>query len=250
MLKLALCDDDKTFLKELSDHIEAWMLDQGEHPLVCSFSSPSALTASVADGERFDLFVLDVEMPGMDGLALLRTLREKKAETEVLLVSGYTDFEYAREALRYGCRGYLVKPVEEKELTEYLAKIRAVLDQKREQREKEGEKEGFQSENVLVRRMMQYLRDHYAEGITLQVLAGKFGMSENYISSLIKKETGRRFSEHLTEIRIRRAQELLRSSNDSIEQIAGKVGYPDYFYFTKVYKKVTGLSPAAFRKQL
>ena len=68
MLKLALCDDDKTFLKEFSDHIEAWMLDQGEHPLVCSFSSPSALTASVADGERFDLFVLDVEMPGMDGL--------------------------------------------------------------------------------------------------------------------------------------------------------------------------------------
>ena len=168
----------------------------------------------------------------------------------MLFVSGYTDFEYAREALRYGCCGYLVKPVEEKELTEYLSKIRTVLNRKREQREKEGEKEGFQSENVLVRRMMQYLRDHYAEGITLQVLAGKFGMSENYISSLIKKETGRRFSEHLTEIRIRRAQELLRSSNDSIEQIAGKVGYPDYFYFTKVYKKVTGLSPAALRKQL
>ena len=200
--------------------------------------------------EQPELVISDIRMPGMDGLALLRLLREKKAETEVLFVSGYTDFEYAREALRYGCHGYLVKPVEEKELTEYLSKIRTVLNRKREQREKEGEKEGFQSENVLVRRMMQYLRDHYAEGITLQVLAGEFGMSENYISSLIKKETGRRFSEHLTEIRIRRAQELLRSSNGSIEQIAGKVGYPDYFYFTKVYKKVTGLSPAAFRKQL
>ena len=52
------------------------------------------------------------------------------------------------------------------------------------------------------------------------------------------------------EIRIRKAQEYLRTTNDSIETIAERVGYPDYFYFTKVYKKATGISPAAYRRQL
>lgn len=52
------------------------------------------------------------------------------------------------------------------------------------------------------------------------------------------------------EIRIKKAQEYLRTTNDSIEQIAVRVGYQDYFYFTRVYKKATGISPAAYRKQL
>ncbi|MFR6333121.1 MAG: helix-turn-helix domain-containing protein [Eisenbergiella sp.] len=54
----------------------------------------------------------------------------------------------------------------------------------------------------------------------------------------------------LWKIRIRKAQEYLRTTNDSIETIAERVGYPDYFYFTKVYKKATGISPAAYRRQL
>ena len=54
----------------------------------------------------------------------------------------------------------------------------------------------------------------------------------------------------IRESRIRKAQEYLRTTNDSIETIAERVGYPDYFYFTKVYKKATGISPAAYRRQL
>ena len=98
--------------------------------------------------------------------------------------------------------------------------------------------------------MVKYTQEHYAQALTLQVLSGEFKMSESYISSLIKKRTGKGFSEHLMEIRIRKAQEYLRTTNDSIETIAERVGYPDYFYFTKVYKKATGISPAAYRRQL
>ncbi len=82
------------------------------------------------------------------------------------------------------------------------------------------------------------------------MLAREFGLNESYISSLIKKQTGKGFSEHLTEIRIQKAQELLRTTNDRIETIAASVGYPDYYYFTKVYKKTTGISPAAYRRLL
>lgn len=79
-----------------------------------------------------DLIISDIRMPGMDGLVLMEKLRELGRKTQVLLVSGYTDFEYARKAMRLGCAGYLVKPVEEKELVTYLEKIRRILDEKSE----------------------------------------------------------------------------------------------------------------------
>ncbi len=203
---------------------------------------------------RPDLIISDIRMPGMDGLTLIRTIREKQWNMEVLLVSGYSDFEYAREALRLGCHGYLVKPVEEKELIEYLEKIRNLLDARREKAGEsaaaEEKEEGYLSEKQQVQNMVRYLREHYAEGLTLQILAGEFQMSESYISSQIKKRTGKGFGEHLVEIRVQKAQEYLRTTNLSIEEIAAKVGYPDYYYFTKVYKKATGISPAAYRKQL
>ena len=110
--------------------------------------------------------------------------------------------------------------------------------------------EGYLSEHQQVQNMIRYLQENYAQGVTLQVLAREFGLNESYISSLIKKQTGKGFSEHLTEIRIQKAQELLRTTNDRIETIAASVGYPDYYYFTKVYKKTTGISPAAYRRLL
>ena len=101
-----------------------------------------------------------------------------------------------------------------------------------------------------MQKRVKYIQEHFGEGLTLATLAGEFKMSESYISSLIKKRTGKGFGEHLMEVRIQKAQEYLRTTNDSIEAIAERVGYPDYFYFTKVYKKATGISPAAYRRQL
>lgn len=222
-----------------------------------------AVSGEAEDGEQAleriirtnpDLIISDIRMPGMDGLSLLQTIRDRGLRAEVLLVSGYTDFEYARKALQYGCAGYLVKPVEEQELIEYLSKVKGILDGKNSgggvKLTGENEDEGYQSEKIQVQNMVKYIQEHFGEGLTLATLAGEFKMSESYISSLIKKRTGKGFGEHLMEVRIQKAQEYLRTTNDSVEAIAERVGYPDYFYFTKVYKKATGISPAAYRRQL
>lgn len=75
-------------------------------------------------------------------------------------------------------------------------------------------------------------------------------MSISSVSQMIKKRTGKSYSDHLLEIRICKAQELLRLTNESIEDISEKVGYSDYFYFLKVFKKATGISPSVFRRNL
>ena len=109
--------------------------------------------------------------------------------------------------------------------------------------------EGYRSEGRLLKEILQYIKDNYRT-VTQQQLAEEFGMSISSVSQMIKKRTGKSYSDHLLEIRICKAQELLRLTNESIEDISEKVGYSDYFYFLKVFKKATGISPSVFRRNL
>ena len=60
---------------------------------------------------RFDLVLLDLRMPGMDGMSVLRTIKQKWPETQVVVITGYPNIETAKEAVRQGAYGYLAKPV-------------------------------------------------------------------------------------------------------------------------------------------
>lgn len=251
MYRVFLADDEPWSLEVLKNVID-WT-EQGF--VISGEADDGELALKRILNLKPDLVVSDIRMPGLDGLKLLEEIRIRKLDTQVLLISGYTDFEYARQALLYGCMGYLVKPVDEKELLKYLQKVKELLKGKKETEkidkeiEKDGE-QGYQSDKKQAYMIVDYIRGNYRENLTLQVLAEKFSMSESYISSLIKKKTNKNFGEHLMEARIREAQRLLRETNDSIEEIAVQVGYPDYFYFSKVYKRATGISPAAYRRQL
>lgn len=78
----------------------------------------SGLSASPAD-----ILITDIEMPGMNGLELIRTVRELYPQMKIVILSGYSNFEYARTALRYGVNDYLLKPVAQETLTELLTKL-------------------------------------------------------------------------------------------------------------------------------
>ncbi|MGN0993531.1 MAG: response regulator [Butyricicoccus sp.] len=94
----------------------------------------------------------------------------------------------------------------------------------------------------------QYIRQNYAQQLTLEEVAGVVGFTPSYFSALFKKETGQSFVEYLTEVRTTAARNLLLNTQDPIESIAEAVGYRDVKYFSKVFKKATELSPVEFRK--
>ncbi|OMD46025.1 hypothetical protein BSK56_17445 [Paenibacillus borealis] len=75
-----------------------------------------------------DLMIVDIRMPGRDGLELIKELRENDPEMHIIILSGYADFDYAKRALAFGIDNYLLKPVDELELQLYLAKLSAELD--------------------------------------------------------------------------------------------------------------------------
>jgi two-component system response regulator YesN len=98
-----------------------------------------------------------------------------------------------------------------------------------------------------IRRVCAYMQASYAEGISLQQAADVIHLNRTYLSELFKKETGISFNDYLTQIRIEKAKELIRSGDVAIGVLAEQLGYPDGSYLTRVFKKMTGMTPLEFK---
>lgn len=86
-----------------------------------------------------DLAIIDINMPFLDGLELLAKLNDKKIQTKFIVLSGYSEFEYAKKAIKYGVESYLLKPLIEEEMQVELTRIGALIDQEKKAREKESQ---------------------------------------------------------------------------------------------------------------
>lgn len=99
-----------------------------------------------------------------------------------------------------------------------------------------------------IRTAKEYVREHLSEIITIADVARQSGLSSSYFSVVFKQETGINFKDYLTEQRIEKAKNLLRTTNDIIPIISKKVGYTDARYFSNQFEKIVGLKPAKYRK--
>ncbi|MCM3628706.1 response regulator [Paenibacillus glycanilyticus] len=97
-------------------------------------------------------------------------------------------------------------------------------------------------------RMVAYINGHYEQKLYLKDLSAQFYINQVYCCQLFKKNLGKTFSEYVSELRIKKARELLKKTDLSIEEIAIQTGYVEYYYFNKVFKKHCGITPAKFRK--
>src|SRR5690606_2230358 len=96
----------------------------------------------------------------------------------------------------------------------------------------------------------QYIKQNYKENISLQQVAEHVNLSFSYVSNLFKKELQITFIDYLNRYRVERAKELLTGTQMKSYDIANQVGFsPEYTYFSKVFKKVTGLNPNEYRRQ-
>ena len=101
----------------------------------------------------------------------------------------------------------------------------------------------------LIAKALEYISAHYTENLTLQNVADTVHLSKSYFSLYFKKQTGRNFVDYLIELRIREAKRLLVESESRIYDVAKAAGFKDVKYFSKVFKKITGLTPIAYREK-
>jgi len=96
---------------------------------------------------------------------------------------------------------------------------------------------------------IRYIQQHYRKGVTLRQLARHVNLSSNYYSMLFKRETRYSPIDYLIQYRMEIAKSLLRQSGHTISEVADQVGIHDYSYFSRIFKKITGVSPRWFRLQ-
>lgn len=95
---------------------------------------------------------------------------------------------------------------------------------------------------------LQYIHENYATQLSVSKIAEEFGVERRRFAYLFEQHTGMNPSVYLTEYRIRRSKELLKFDDSPVAEIAECVGYTDCFYFSRVFKKCTGMSPTSYRK--
>ncbi|MDR6552909.1 response regulator [Paenibacillus qinlingensis] len=104
-------------------------------------------------------------------------------------------------------------------------------------------------EHETVRHIVKYVKENFYNDINLSQISKLFFVTPNYVSHIFKREMGVNFTEYISKLRIDYAGGLLNSSTLTIQQVSEKSGFNDYFYFTKIFKRITGITPSEYRKK-
>ncbi len=220
-----------------------------------------ACVGAAADGEeaielieRFipDVLFTDIKMPVVGGLELVRRVRDTDTDLRIVIVSGYSEFEYARQAIELGVVEYLLKPVDLGKLGDTLRRLRIKLESTAGAVSAEF---GLDAQDAraddLVKGVKAYLQENYRQPYSLDRLAASFGCKSAYLLRLYNRLTGSTPTQELIRLRVEKAKRLLAGHPDlEVKQVSFAVGYEDPLYFSRLFKRETGQNPTAFRESL
>ncbi|MFC2280042.1 MAG: helix-turn-helix domain-containing protein [Treponema socranskii subsp. buccale] len=199
------------------------------------------------------LLITDIRMPKMDGISLLKAVRKEELPAKVLIISGYDDFAYTREVIKYGGTDYLIKPVSEEDLENVLKDIKNSFEAESEKRILPSLRLPQDKKTIMDDTFMHtiesYVYKNYRHAVSIADVANLVHLSENYFSHLFKQLTGESFTHYLNKVRISKSCWLLEKGNLKIYEIAEQVGFTNYKYFNSIFKKMTGQSPTKYQME-
>ncbi|SDF52866.1 Helix-turn-helix domain-containing protein [Fontibacillus panacisegetis] len=253
MWKIVIVDDEKIIRRGLKQYIE-----ESSYPFEVIGEAKSAGEAlQQLENAQADVCLVDINMPNMNGLDMISLMKERYSSV-VVIVSGYDNFEYARQAVQLQAFDYVLKPVPKSDLNKLLFRLDEHLQMKYPERRhsrretKELEQPTFTGDGtVLVNKVTEYINDHYQDPeLSISRVASLFHINPTYLSKRMKQEIGLSFLDYVTELRIAKAKEILDdvTSNIKIGNLAIKVGYKSQYYFSRVFKNRVGLSPLDYKK--
>jgi len=211
-----------------------------------------------------DIVITDIRMPGLDGLEMIGQLNTEGCKAVFIIISAYSDFSYAQQAVRYGAVDYLVKPFTDAEMINSLKTACARVEERRQELLLSQRLETVEKSKVIAfssylsgeegrikqeytRRAIQYIKEHYAENIQVGSIAGALKVSESHLSKVFKETMHNTIGEYLAQYRIKEACRLLQNPDNRINEVSEQVGYSDQRYFSVSFKRIMGVTPGNFR---
>ena len=233
-----MIDDEQTSFEIVKATIDWKSLD-----IVPEYAESAADAMEKIKEEIPDIVLTDIMMPGMDGFELIEWIKANSYNCEIIILTAYGTFEYARKALDFGVTGYLLKPVNEAELKELINKAIYNINQNSRQA---GHVNAV-NYSLPVRLACEYIDKNYQEDINLNKISNYVSLSKNYFCNIFKKETGITIWDYLIRIRMEEAKKMLLETEQKTYEISERVGYDDPSYFGRLFKKYTGFTPIEFR---
>lgn len=261
MYKVVIIDDEPIIVKGLT-RLVPWQNYDCE---VAGSAGDGMEGLELIRKMRPDIVFSDIYMPKMDGLLMTAALKSEFEDMELSILTGYRDFDLLQQALRLGVTRYILKPSNMEELeealrvmTEKLKKKGIYPDRKPDLVQRntlctecgETERQSEQAGSFLVNSAVAYMKKNYDHKMTLKEVADSIYVSQWHLSKLLNRHTGQSFSELLNTIRIDEAKELLKDPALRIGDVAERVGFLDLAHFSRVFKKITGVSANEYRNRI
>ncbi|MBN2617978.1 MAG: response regulator [Spirochaetales bacterium] len=261
MIKLVIIDDEKWIRKLIIK-----ILPFNKFPIkVVGEAEDGVEGLELVTNLNPDIILTDIRMPLLSGLELIKEISSKSPDSQIIVISGYDNFDYAHKAIKYGVIDFLLKPIEELELEGAISKAIKNLRKKDKLNEtKLLEKKVKRLSNIAIdiehfeypdtsysdkiKKSIVYIYENFREPISLNHVSDAVLMNSSYFSELFKKEVGMGFNQFLINIRFNEAKKLLKDNTDlTIGDISSIVGFQDSNYFSRLFKKKFNCTPIEFR---
>lgn len=261
--RIVVADDEPIERRVLCKTIQSYFESEVE-----IFQAANGIEAvSAFTGERCQVALLDITMPGMNGLDAAEAIRRADPDCSIIFLTAYDEFEFAQRAIRVQALDYLLKPGTKEELIAVLEE--AILRARGEKRtaisevfaEKRFETvpretdagdvrpDSFKSQ-LIKKQIHEFLERHYMEDVSLQDAASRMNYSDPYFCKIFKQSFDKNFITYLTELRVEKAKELLTDVTVNVRDVGQRVGFRDSSYFAKVFRRITGTSPSEYREMI
>ena len=237
MYQLVLVDDER-YIAEGLTNLFSW--EEIGFEVKCFCSALKAL--DFIENHNIDVLMCDIEMPEMNGSELCGKIKD--SGIKIVIFSSYQNYEYFRNAIQFKVDDYLLKPVKREDILKCFGKIKEELDTKY----KLSEEKPLTYYEQIVRKVIQYIDENYKDA-SLESAATLVNMSPSYLSKTFKTHGEMGFSDYLTQVRMKKACELLDDIQYKMYDIAYYVGYDNPNNFTRAFKAYYGVTPKAYRNR-
>lgn len=207
MFRVVIADDEETIRNGLKNLIESYKLNL-------------SVIATAEDGEDAmkainkyhpEIILMDINMPFMNGLEVIKSIREQNKDVKIIIISGYSQFEYAQRALELGVFSYILKPINYRNFKDVLIKAMDSYSKRMLEvskiKEGTGELEGCRDVGNLA---ISYIKENFSDNkLSLNSVAQQFYISQSYLTKVIKQKTGVSFTDYLNKLRINMAKMFL-----------------------------------------
>jgi two-component system, response regulator YesN len=255
MLKLFVVDDEKLTREGIKESFD-WEKIGVE---IVGDAEDGIQALSRIEELNPDIIICDVRMPKMDGIELTRVIRSKYPQMQIIFLSGYSDKEYLKSAIKINAVDYIEKPVDDEELKEAVLRAAAKC---RELKKPDSDINDFSCEldslldevykkdiGKTVKEIIKFIKVNFDQDLSLINISEHFYLTPTYLCKIFKKETGLTIVQFITLIRVEKSRDFLKDRKLKLYNVASKVGYSDQNYYAKIFKKYMGCNPYDYKEK-